>query len=671
MPNCRSVLPYLFACAVLGSAVAPAFGSEELTDLPLEQLVAREVIPASRLARQVSDSPSAVAIVTAADIRAYGYRTLADVINSMRGLFTTYDYRYQYMGGRSFGVPGDYAGRIMLMIDGYATQDSLFNQAYIDESGLLDLDLVERVEYVPGTGSVTYGSNAMLGIINVVTRRGGDINATRVAVDFASHGSSRQRVTFGKHFENGADVLLPASALDVNGTNRYFPAYDTPATNNGVAVGQDWERNKRLFGKVSFNGWMVEGAYVDRDKALPSNPNYWTTFNRPFTIGDQNAFLNARYETDLGLNFHSLSRIYFGHYQYDSWREFTDDSDGEKYGQRRFTGQWWGIDQKFVGNWFRDHSIVFGLEYRHDFRQHFQWRYFSSGRALVRTAEEDYGRHTTSFYLADEYRLNERWSFNAGVRYDKASDLAGNWSPRLAAIYRPDLQTQLKASYSEAFRMPNANDKSTYGSVVAPEYVAATELALQHDLTPKTRFTGSIYQYRRSKQLVYNADLGDFVANGSNVSRGVELELERNWERGIRTRASVAWQRAQGADGAPLPNSPRVLGKVNLTFPVLADSMRVGFEGQYIGRRLALIQEAWGSGEIPEQRRLGGVSLANMTLSSERKWYGFSALLSVRNLFDRRYDVVSPFDWRPDSDIPQDTLRMDGRTYWLQLSCDF
>ena len=219
--------------------------------------------------------------------------------------------------------------------------------------------------------------------------------------------------------------------------------------------------------------------------------------------------------------------------------------------------------------------------------------------------------------------------------------------------------------------MPNANEKSTYGSVVAPEYVAATELALQHDLTPKTRFTGSIYQYRRSKQLVYNADLGDFVANGSSVSRGVELELERNWERGIRTRASVAWQRAQGADGAPLPNSPRVLGKVNLTFPVLADSMRVGFEGQYIGRRLALIQEAWGSGEIPEQRRLGGVSLANMTLSSERKWYGFSALLSVRNLFDRRYDVVSPFDWRPDSNIPQDTLRMDGRTYWFQLSCDF
>ena len=86
----------------------------------------------------------------------------------MRGLRTT----AMSTWGRSFGEPGDYAGRIMLMIDGYATQDSLFNQAYVDHSGLIDLDLVERVEYVPGTGSVTYGSNAMLGIVNIVTRQG-------------------------------------------------------------------------------------------------------------------------------------------------------------------------------------------------------------------------------------------------------------------------------------------------------------------------------------------------------------------------------------------------------------------------------------------------------------------------------------------------------------------
>ncbi|MBP8169851.1 MAG: TonB-dependent receptor, partial [Azonexus sp.] len=81
-----------------------AASSEDLADLSLEQLMQREVVWASKIAQQISDSPSAVAIVTAADIRAYGYRTIADVINSMRGLYTTYDRRYQYMGGRGFGA---------------------------------------------------------------------------------------------------------------------------------------------------------------------------------------------------------------------------------------------------------------------------------------------------------------------------------------------------------------------------------------------------------------------------------------------------------------------------------------------------------------------------------------------------------------------------------------
>ncbi len=136
----RAVSVWLGLQLLAGAVCAES--TQDFSETPFEQLVQRDVVPASKLAQQVSDSPSAVAIVTAEDIRAYGYRTIADVLNSMRGLYTTHDYRYEYMGGRSFGEPGDYAGRIMLMIDGYATQDSLFNQAYVDHSGLIDLDLV-------------------------------------------------------------------------------------------------------------------------------------------------------------------------------------------------------------------------------------------------------------------------------------------------------------------------------------------------------------------------------------------------------------------------------------------------------------------------------------------------------------------------------------------------
>lgn len=633
---------------------------EDLADLSLEQLMQRDVVWASKIAQQISDSPAAVAIVTAADIRAYGYRTIADVINSMRGLYATYDRRYQYMGGRGFGAPEDYAGRIMLLIDGYATQDNLFNQAYIDDSGLLDLELVDRVEYVPGTGSVTYGNNALLGIINIVTKHGRDFNGTQLSGEVSSHGGKKQRVTFGKQFDNGADLLLSASLLDVTGQSLYFPAYDTPETNNGMAQNIDGERNKRFFGKLVFEGWTFEGGYVDRKKIVPTNPSRFTAFNTPFTVEDQNAFLNLRYETDVNLKLRSATHFYFGDYSYEGLREYADSSDGEKFGRRKFEGRWWGIDQKFVGNWFADHSVVFGFEFRNDFSQNFQWSYLSASHVSVRSEEESYSRRTSSFYLTDEYRIDDQWSLNLGVRYDNASDLKSNLSPRLAAIYRPNLTTTVKASYSEAFRMPHAYERSFYGAAAAPEYVAASELVLQHDFTPRLRFTGSLYQYHRTKQMVFSDSLDDYVAAGSSRTKGLEAELESSWENGIRTRGSIAFQHAHDVDGGDAVNSPNVLGKFNLTFPMLADTVRTGFEAQYTGSRLTL-----------ERRRVSSTTLANLTFSSMRKWYGISSSLSIRNLFDRKYDVVSPFGWRPDSDISQDTLRMDGRTYWLQLNYDF
>ncbi|MBS1131926.1 MAG: TonB-dependent receptor [Proteobacteria bacterium] len=631
-----------------------ATGAEDLAVLPFEQLVKREVVTGSTLVRQISDSPSAVAIVTAEDIRAYGYRTIADVINSMRGLYTTSDRRYQYMGGRGFGAPGDYTGRIMVLIDGYVTQDSLFNQAYIDESGLLDLALVERVEYVPGTGSVTYGNNAMLGIINIVTRKGGDFNGLQLSGEAGSHDTYRQRATFGKRFENGADLLLSASAMDSQGQNLYFPAYDTPGNNHGWANGLDDERNKRFFGKFSLDGLSIEAGYVDRRKSVPTQPTQFSVFNTPFTIDDENSYLNASYETDLGLQLYSASRFYYGYYAYENQRVINDP---DPYAQRRHQAQWWGVDQKFVGKWFANHSILFGMEYRNDFRQNLRRTYYSSGWNVTSDLQESYSRNMTSVYMADEYRFHERWRLNVGARYDKASDLEGNWSPRIALIYQPDFRTTLKASYSEAFRMPNADDRSTYGAGATPEYVAAKELVVQHDLDRNMRITGSLYEYRRSRQQVYVDGLGDYAAVGSSLSKGGELEFEARWDNGIRARTSGAWQHSHDTTGRDAVNSPNLLGKFQLTSPLPGESIRAGLEAQYLGSRLTT-----------ERRRLGGVALANLTFSSERKWHGLSASFSIRNLFDRNYEVVSPFNWAPGTGI--DALRMDGRTYWFQLNVD-
>jgi len=187
--------------------------------------------------------------------------------------------------------------------------------------------------------------------------------------------------------------------------------------------------------------------------------------------------------------------------------------------------------------------------------------------------------------------------------------------------------------------------------------VAAKEFVVQHNLDRRMRVTGTVYEYRRSKQMVDVSGNADYAAVGSSLARGGELEFEARWDNGVRGKASGARQNSRDISGLDAINSPNLLGKFQLTSPLPGDWLRAGLEVQYMGSRLTT-----------ERRRLGGFALANLTLSTERKWHGLSAAFSVRNLFDRDYEVVSPFAWAPGTGI--DALRMDGRTYWVQLNVD-
>lgn len=643
-------------------AAEGAFAQGSLTDIPLEDLVQAEMITASSLARQVSDSPSAVSIVTSDDIRDFGYRTLADALNGMRGLYTTYDHRYDYLGGRGFGRPGDYAGRVMLLIDGYASQDSLYNQAYIDHSALVDMALVDRIEYVPGTGSVTYGNNAMLGIVNVVTKKGQDFRRTEVSGDWFSRGGARQRITYGNRFENGTDLLLSASSLESNGIrNYYMPAYNAPSTNYGIAQNLDGERAEKFFAKLTHGGLTVEGAFSTRKKMAPFPPNARSKFNAPYWMDDGNGFLNVRYETDINLNLKSSTRFYHGYYADRAFREFAAlNSNGAQYRQNDNKAKWAGFEQTFVANWFRNHVLLLGAEYRRDYSQHIHQDFLGPNSQVVATLDFGSRRSITSFFITDEYSLGERWRFNFGARLDSAQDSGGirrtHASPRFAAIYAASTSSTWKASYSEAFRFPSADDRSNYEHLARSEKVAASELVFQHHLQTNTRFTGTLYRYQLSQLTAEDPVSGNTYNHWRSHTNGIETEVEHTGARGLRVRASTAWQTARDVHDKPLANSPRWLTKLAISSP-MAENLRIGWESLYLGRRYT-----------DNDRELKGALLSHLTFSVPRPIKGFSANLSIRNVFDKRLEVAAPFVRTGSSGQIQDSLLMDGRTVWLQLT---
>lgn len=661
----RSLRSALGVGVVLGAALSTqaAAGSPapdaqvDLTTLSLEALLDIEVYSASKFSQKTTEAPSSVSIITAEDIRTYGYRTLADILRSVRGMDVSYDRTYSYLGVRGSGRAGDYNSRVLLLLDGYRLNDPIYDQASIGTEGVVDVDLIDRIEIVRGPGSSIYGSNAVLAVVNIITRRGGDIGGVEASGELASHGTDKERLSYGRRFDNGAELLLSASRYRSRGQNLFFPEYNTPADNNGIAQGLDGDRYRSVFGKLSHAGFTLTGGYSSRDKAVPT-AFYDTIFNDPRTeFSDGSAFVDLAYSGRMGSRWDASAHVFRGNYSFDGLYAYPAALNKDI-----ARGAWWGAEVKLLGRLGR-HTVVAGMEYQDNFRQD-QLNFDIAPYDLF--LDERRTSTRTGVYVQDEISLGRTLLLNAGLRVDRYSTVGSTTNPRLGLIWNPLDTTTLKLLYGTAFRAPNAFElyyatgDQKASPDLEPEEITTYEFIVEHRPQPNFRLTADAYRNRISNNIDLITDPNDgllvFVNAGRVDARGVELEAERLWDGGTRLRTSYAWQiSSERESGATLVNSPRHLAKLNLSLPVWGDRLRAGAELQYASSRKTL---AGGS--------VGGRTLANLTLLSERLAPGLELSASVYNLFDKRHA-----DPGGEEHPPIDAIRQDGRNYRLKLNYRF
>ncbi len=258
--------------------------TQQLKQLTIEELMEVKVATvygASKHEQKTTEAPSDVSIVTQDDIKHYGYRTLGDLLRSVRGFYVTYDGAYNFIGVRGLNRPGDYGGRVLVNIDGHRLNEPIYDSSFADTDFLLDMDLVDRVEIIRGPGSSLYGNNAFLTVINVVTRRGRDVGGFEASGSAASYDTYTGRLTYGNRFTNGVELMLSGTYLDSAGHDHiYFPEYSS--VNNGYADHADATESKSAFGSLSYGGFTLEGGAIDRRKNVATAQGYpYVIFNDP------------------------------------------------------------------------------------------------------------------------------------------------------------------------------------------------------------------------------------------------------------------------------------------------------------------------------------------------------------------------------------------------------
>ena len=666
---CRGKL-LLAALALATSAAHGAPPAEpsapDLTQLSLEQLLDIPVYTASRFSQKGSNAPSSVSVITAADIKTYGYRTLADILRSVRGMYVTYDRTYSYIGVRGFARPGDYNSRVLVMVDGYRVNDPVFDTGYIGSEFVLDVDLIDRVEIVRGPSSSVYGSNAFFGVVNVITRTARDLKGAEVSAEVGSFDTKKGRASFGHRFENGLDAVVSVTGFDSRGPSLFFPEFNDPATNNGITQGTDYDRDSNFFAKLSYSGFTLDAGHSRRNKGIPTGFT-GTVFNDPRNrIVDEQTFASLGYYHTTGGGTDVSGRIYFGRYEYDG--DYIYDAPPVTVNKDQALGEWWGAELKLVKTVFDKHKLVMGGEYQENRRQNqanFDQAPFASYLDDKRSSRR------AGVYLQDEYAVRDNWLLNAGLRYDNYSTIGGTLSPRLAVIHRMNESTVVKVLYGTAFRAPNAYEsyyafpgQQIGNSSLRPEKIKTWEAVLERYLPGNWRVTASGYYYKVN-DLITQVPVADPATGGvllqyqnlDNVdAKGVEFEAEHSWSGGARLRGSFTAQMARDETGAALSNSPKHLAKLNYSTPVFHDKLRAAVELQYTGRRITTFGET------------GGFLTANLTLLSERLAPGLELSASVYNLFDRKYADPVAFD----VGVPtRDVIQQDGRNFRFKLTYRF
>ena len=666
-------------------------GERTFVDARLRYTLPRVVAAEKELTR-AQDAPASITVISAEEIRGFGYTTLAEALRAVRGLYTSDDRDYATIGVRGFSSPGTYNSRVLVLSDGHVTNESSVGQGYVGHDFSPDLADVERIEVVRGPGSVLYGSAAFLAVVNVVHRA--PLPGTHGALggQVGTLGENEGHASFSVAGEAGS-LLVTASGLDATGE----PVFVRPGDASQLAQRLDTERAGHVDLRAHLGDLTLSASLNQRKKALPTGA-FDTVFGAPGTsTRDQRGFveadLNHAFASGLGVDL----RVSYDNQRYGGSWQYIGRAQGVL-GNDTSTEDWADAELRLRLPAFAGHRIFVGGEV--------QDRWNVSLTSYVPPDTRGQGENAWSNlpgnpglapnsglvfsgYLGDDWRIARRIQLDAAVRVDKYLDAfpAGSAetnfrpiaNPRLALILQPYDDGTTKLLFGTAFRYPGFyeryfNDGGVSVAVadrLQPERITTFELEHTHQFTDEVSLVVAA-NYSVMKNLIDVAAVAGGASQYQNAAaptRGAGAEAEMRWQAqpGMLFAAwyalAIVRQDPPGAQpfsGLAISNSPLHTAGLRALYPLVQQALSVSTEAVYGSARNTLPDAT-----SLAVAQVGESVLWNLGLSGETARLRYGAFIA--DVLDQKPSLPGG----PDIPFPNHAVPQTGRALRLQLAASF
>lgn len=651
------------ATALFAALPAPAAGAQGTglgtPTLALDSLLNSRVSAASKYAQRAADAPASVTIITADDIRQYGYRDLREALEVVRGFYVSDDRNYVSIGTRGFGRPGDYNNRILLLVDGHTLNDQTWGGAPIGSELPIPMEAVERIEVVRGPGSALYGTSAMFAVINVVTKTGAEMDGVSISPRVGNAGIRELGATAGRPLGLRRSIVASGLIARSDGPDLYFPELDSPATNNGVARGMDWERAVGGIGSLVWDDLTARVGHRSREKGVPTGAFETSLADPRAQTIDETLWGELALQHEFAGSRRLTIRAFANRYRYRG--AYPSDPGGPLYSDGGGSSHIGG-EAFYIWDPSSRMRITFGAEHRNVMRADYY-----ENQADGSTSADNSPFNLSAAFAQSEWQIRPKANLVAGLRYEQQRGADAAVTPRIALILNPDARTTAKFLLGEAFRAPTAAEAHLNTSYymrnpsLKPERIRTLELELQRRMNNALLLGGSVYSYRIRNLIEQGSESAEGV-RFENLSaaraRGVELQADLLSRSTLSARATYAWQRTQDEFTRDwLTNSPVQVATVTASAALRA-ALRTSVTLRHESPRQTLTGTS-----TPTFTRVDANIRYALRRSVRAPMREVVLSLRVTNLFDATWATPGGLEHRQSS-IPQDGRCLIGRLDW-------